>query len=96
MFLLNFLKHFVIILKLSHCALKTIETGRKVRANYTNLEVNPEKNVPKLGDTSFLSEFRGETEFDMPKLPSLGHFERIKVLKYTFFEIFKEFGSPKH
>ena len=45
-----------------------------VRANYTNLEDNLGKNIPKLETTYFLSEFHGESEFDMPELSSLGHF----------------------
>ena len=66
-----------------------------VRANYTNLEADPDKNIPKLENTYFLSEFRGESEFDMPKLPSLEHFEIIKVFETHFFRDFQRIWKPK-
>ena len=41
----------------------------------SKLKIYPDKNIPKLEYSYFSSKFYVESEFGMPKLPSLGHFE---------------------
>ena len=53
----------------------SIDRMNGTRNSPSKLKIYPDKNIPKLEYCYFLSKFYVESEFGMPKLPSLGHFE---------------------
>ena len=52
----------------------------------SKLMIYLDKNIPKLKSTFSSSKFHGEFEFDMPKIPILGHFQIIGDPIFSYLE----------
>ena len=62
------------------------------RTSPSKQQIYPDKNTPKLENTSFSSKFYGESEFHMPQLPSLGQIEIIPWVIHWRIQTFLPLG----